>query len=125
MAGTEEELRAPAPNPHHGLREGSGRSSVPRLHRRATVPLGLLVVAGCTAAIGDEPPVVVRVPSPEVIIGGGRGGVAYEDLGIPPGHMPPPGACRIWYPDRPPGQQPPPGRCDVYPPPGAVLVRGR
>jgi len=26
---------------------------------------------------------------------------------IPPGHMPPPGKCRIWYPNRPPGQQPP------------------
>jgi hypothetical protein len=38
------------------------------------------------------------------------------DLGaavqIPPGKMPPPGSCRIWYPGRPAGQQPPPGRCD-------------
>jgi hypothetical protein len=47
--------------------------------------------------------------------------------GIPPGHMPPPGACRIWYPDRPPGHQPPPGPCEVLywqVQPGAVLVRG-
>ncbi len=29
----------------------------------------------------------------------------------PPGHMPPPGECRVWWPDRPPGQQPPPFRC--------------
>jgi hypothetical protein len=29
----------------------------------------------------------------------------------PHGHRPPPGECRIWYPDRPPGQQPPPFRC--------------
>jgi hypothetical protein len=30
---------------------------------------------------------------------------------IPPGHLPPPGECRVWYPDRPAGHQPPPGRC--------------
>lgn len=46
---------------------------------------------------------------------------------VPPGHMPPPGACRIWYPDRPPGHQPPPGDCYVLRhqvPPGAYLIRG-
>jgi hypothetical protein len=32
-------------------------------------------------------------------------------LGIPPGHLPPPGQCRIWYPGRPPGRQPAPGSC--------------
>ncbi|RTQ46518.1 hypothetical protein EJV47_21435 [Hymenobacter gummosus] len=30
--------------------------------------------------------------------------------GVPRGHYPPPGECRIWYPNRPPGQQPPPLR---------------
>jgi hypothetical protein len=46
---------------------------------------------------------------------------------VPPGHMPPPGKCRVWFPDRPPGQQPPPGDCGELRyrlPPGAVLVRG-
>lgn len=43
---------------------------------------------------------------------------------IPPGHYPPPGSCRVWYPDRPPGHQPPPTSCDVRLPRGAVLVRG-
>ena len=46
---------------------------------------------------------------------------------IPPGHMPPPGECRIWYRDLPPGQQPPPGKCDELKhrvPPNAILVRG-
>jgi hypothetical protein len=47
-------------------------------------------------------------------------------INIPEGHMPPPGKCRIWYPDRPPGQQPPPGDCEYLRhrvPPGAWLIR--
>lgn len=46
---------------------------------------------------------------------------------IPPGHMPPPGQCRIWFPERPPGQQPPPGDCRSlrhHVPQGAMLIRG-
>jgi hypothetical protein len=50
-----------------------------------------------------------------------------QHVNIPKGHLPPPGKCRVWYPDRPPGQQPPPGDCAELRykvPPGAVLVRG-
>lgn len=48
-----------------------------------------------------------------------------SELRIPTGHLPPPGSCRIWYPDRPPGHQPPPGDCSDLArrvPPGAWLV---
>jgi hypothetical protein len=31
--------------------------------------------------------------------------------GVPPGHLPPPGECRVWYDDRPPGHQPSPTDC--------------
>ncbi len=46
---------------------------------------------------------------------------------VPPGHMPPPGYCRLWYPGVPPGHQPRPERCERlfsarYLPPGAVIV---
>lgn len=73
-----------------------------------------------------------------LILEGERGGVAVEKhernpqprhgmKKIPPGHMPPPGSCRIWYPNTPPGHQPPPGDCYTLSrnvPPGAWLIRG-
>lgn len=34
-------------------------------------------------------------------------------LGVPPGHLPPPGSCRLWFPARPPGQQPKAGDCST------------
>ena len=34
---------------------------------------------------------------------------------IPPGHLPPPGECRYWYPGVPPGHQPPPFPCHRFP----------
>ena len=40
----------------------------------------------------------------------GRGG-RYSAQGVPPGHLPPPGQCRVWYDARPPGQQPRPTSC--------------
>ena len=33
--------------------------------------------------------------------------------GIPQGHLPPPGECRVWFDGRPAGQQPPPTSCRV------------
>jgi hypothetical protein len=50
----------------------------------------------------------------------------YTRLNIPKGHYPPPGECRIWYPDRPAGHQPPPVKCDrarSEVPPGAWVIR--
>ena len=61
------------------------------------------------------------------VIVGPRGTPPARHVDVPPGHMPPPGKCRIWYPERPPGQQPPPAECaDLRHrvPRGAVLVRG-
>ena len=51
----------------------------------------------------------------------------HAQVNVPPGHLPPPGECRIWFPDRPPGHQPPPGDCrelSRHVPRGAVLVEG-
>lgn len=71
----------------------------------------------------------ISVLSGCVAYGGHTSGSHHEagHVEIPAGHMPPPGECRIWFPDRPPGQQPPPGNCQDLKrrvPPGAFLVRG-
>ena len=48
--------------------------------------------------------------------------------GVPKGHYPPPGSCRIWYPNRPPGHQPPATSCNnlyrVRLEPGAFILHG-
>ena len=44
--------------------------------------------------------------SPAFAQGRGR-----NNQGIPPGHLPPQGLCRVWYDGVPPGQQPPPTSC--------------
>ena len=49
---------------------------------------------------------------------------SYTRLDIPKGHYPPPGECRVWYPERPPGHQPPPVKCHrASVPRGAWLIR--
>lgn len=50
-----------------------------------------------------------------------------DEIAIPRGHWPPPGQCRIWFPDRPAGHQPPPGSCKKLRkriPSGAFLMQG-
>ncbi len=48
--------------------------------------------------------------------------------GVPKGHYPPPGSCKIWYPNRPPGHQPAATSCNnVYRTklePGAFILHG-
>ena len=41
----------------------------------------------------------------------GRGKRNGHQQGIPPGHVPPAGMCRVWYEGVPPGQQPRPTSC--------------
>lgn len=70
---------------------------------RGTAIWALMIAFGSilTACAG---PVIVTAPS--VAIPGPR------QLHVPPGHYPPPGHCRLWYPNRPPGHQPPPVPCE-------------
>ena len=72
--------------------------------------------------------IVTSVLSGCVAYGGSVSGpFPLQHFEIPDGHMPPPGECRVWFPDLPPGHQPPPGDCyemERQVPRGAVLVRG-
>ncbi len=52
-----------------------------------------------------------------------------QHSGVPKGHRPPPGECRVWLPGVPAGQQPPPSSCrrayaqaDYH---GGYVVRGK
>lgn len=86
--------------------------------------LSLFLLAGTLASC--SPTVIGRTPWPMPREGGREGGkLSLEYLGIPNGHMPPPGSCRIWYPGRPAGQQPPPFKCGGFlrVPLGAFLVQ--
>lgn len=102
--------------------------------------LGMLVLAaGCSRA----KPEIRTGPDPEatVVIGTGARGSEVPArgtgasgsastaarYGIPPGHLPPPGQCRVWIPGEPPGQQKQykPGECTRVQrqvPPGGWLV---
>src|SRR3712207_1435459 len=66
---------------------------------------------------GRSPVLVVPVPEPPSHYGPPPGYAhgpppgRYAEPRISQGHLPPPGECRLWLPDRAAGQQPPPGRC--------------
>ncbi|POF44380.1 hypothetical protein B0D71_00665 [Pseudomonas laurylsulfativorans] len=77
--------------------------------------------------VSDSPTADGPRPEGEMQMASVEPAPGYEEVGIPRGHLPPPGQCRIWFPDRPPGHQPPPGRCKKLRhrvPSGAYLVRG-
>lgn len=79
--------------------------------------LCVLLLIGCTSATLEyRRPAQNRDYAPPA---------QHASLKVPPGHLPPPGSCRIWYPGTPPGKQPPPGDCAVLArkvPPGAWLL---
>ncbi len=68
---------------------------------------GLLVAGACSRTtrtiILDTPP-NPDVRGAEV----NRGPSTAATLGVPPGHLPKPGECRVWIPGTPPGRQPKP-----------------
>ena len=69
-----------------------------------------LALAGCASGTimsgtPEHPgPVTASAPPPETEAHGRSGSV--HTLGIPPGHLPHPGQCRVWIPGQPPGHQP-------------------
>jgi surface antigen len=73
--------------------------------------------------VESQPP--FRGDGRAVVIVPGRTVYCPASVKIPPGHLPPPGLCRVWHQGTPPGHQPPPGDCAALSrgvPPGACLV---
>jgi hypothetical protein len=93
-------------------------------NRVLTIAATAVLLSGCVThsrVVYDDSPIYVEVDN------GQDGHPQQTAPRVPRGHMPPPGACRIWYPDRPPGHQPPPGDCATLAhrvPDGAWLIRG-
>lgn len=69
----------------------------------AVAGLGVAVSA-CSTAIRTAPAPASRV----VVVSDSED---RSKLRVPPGHYPPVGECRVWFPGRPPGQQPAAGPC--------------
>jgi hypothetical protein len=91
------------------------------LNRMLVLLITAPLLVGCAATFS----VVDRPPQKVVVQEGYPPGELAALLGIPPGHLPPPGGCRIWFPGRPPGHQPPSGECSALAwqlPPGAWLL---
>jgi hypothetical protein len=93
--------------------------------RKILLAGAFLMLGGCATYGG------VRGPDRGVIVVSGRSERVREErrarsVHVPPGHYPPAGQCRIWYPGVSPGHQPPPARCDRLRrlPRGAFLLYG-
>ncbi len=74
------------------------------------------------AACSSRTVVVTSVPAPETH---DVQTSTAATLGIPPGHLPPPGRCRVWIPGRPAGHQPSPRTCEGAvrnAPPGSMVL---
>lgn len=94
--------------------EGISREALARSRHVLLALIGTIGLAFCSGCVG-----VVRA---EPVYGH-----AHPACNVPPGHLPPPGECRLWYPGLPSGQQPPPGDCyelEHHAPTGACLVYG-
>ncbi len=79
------------------------------MRRRALISAfaGLLAAGACT----HRTRTIILDPNPDVRGGEAetnRGPSSAATLGVPPGHLPSEGECRIWIPGTPPGRQPRP-----------------
>lgn len=83
--------------------------STHRIHLTAATAALALALTACASGGG-----VVVTSGPSADRGpGDRGPSTAATLGIPPGHLPPQGECRVWVPGTPPGHQRAPGACSV------------
>jgi hypothetical protein len=92
---------------------------MPAVLARWTLGCATATLLGCASASSDPTPAPAPTPAAS------RGPSTSTRLGIPPGHLPPPGSCRVWVPGTPPGHQAKAGPCAALlrsAPPGSWLV---
>jgi hypothetical protein len=90
------------------------------LNTRRIVP-ALLLGAALTGCSGKS---IYQQERPEPAP---RKGSTAATLGIPPGHLPATGECRVWMPGKPPGHQAKPRSCanvERFAPAGSWIVYG-
>jgi len=88
--------------------------------RKLVVLSAALLSAGCASGSGlrdivvaqkrEDTVVPVRSENNAKAHGNGK---ARGLTGVPKGHYPPPGECRLWFSGRPPGKQPAPAKCST------------
>ena len=71
-----------------------------RSTRMLAPALVLLAAMACSSATTTK-----SQPAPAPAPAKNQGKSSASKLGIPPGHLPPPGQCRVWIPGEPPGHQ--------------------
>jgi hypothetical protein len=75
--------------------------------RSARFLVGCLLVLGLGACSALHPSAETQ-PAPKAK----QSRSTAATLGVPPGHLPPPGQCRVWVPGKPPGHQAKARTCD-------------
>ena len=70
---------------------------------RVLAPALLLLAGMACSSISTTKSKPAPAPAPAPAQKQGKSTAA--TLGIPPGHLPPPGQCRVWMPGEPPGHQ--------------------
>ena len=76
--------------------------------RQLAPVLALVSATACSSLSTSSSHTAASQPAPAVR----RGPSTAATLGIPPGHLPAPGMCRLWVPGKPPGHQARPRSCD-------------
>ncbi|HSE68005.1 MAG TPA: hypothetical protein VLB12_13545, partial [Gemmatimonadales bacterium] len=71
-----------------------------RMLAPALVLLAALACSSVTTTKSKPTPAPAPAPAAQK-----QGKSTAATLGIPPGHLPPPGQCRVWMPGEPPGHQ--------------------
>ncbi len=74
------------------------------MHRAHLGLAALALLAACTSSPPPQPAPAPR-PTPAARGNANENASTAARLGIPPGHLPEPGTCRVWLPGVPPGQQ--------------------